>query len=122
LGETPPTDQALHPLFYAKRDDLLFDLLAAMAAALGFEDIDKTYLNSKGYVPQWHVDVEGEITRIRKGLAGIFEGKASFPMSVTSFPFAVEPSLAPLAPQTPPSSGPPNQTPSPQSDSGVGTN
>ena len=47
LCEKPPDDKQIHPVFFAKRQELLTDMLYEMATALGY-DFDKTQISRGG--------------------------------------------------------------------------
>ena len=76
------------PEWLTRQIDLLIDLLHEMAVCLGYADFDKTHIKNSWYAPQAHSDIEVEQQTIRQGFAGIFSGKASFP--VTSFAASAE--------------------------------
>lgn len=63
-----------------RQTDLLIELLHEMAVSLGY-DFDKTHIKNSWYSPQAHGLIEEEAQTIRRGFAGIFSGKASFPVT-----------------------------------------
>lgn len=67
-----------------RRDDLLIELLYAMAKCLGY-DFDKTEIRRTSYFPRGHGDVELDLHKIRSGLAEMVEGQRSFPVTVTAY-------------------------------------
>jgi hypothetical protein len=63
----------------SKREDLFVELLFEMARHLGY-DFDKTHIRRTSYFPKGFGDLELDQHAIRKGLAGILSGHASFPI------------------------------------------
>jgi hypothetical protein len=83
-----PTDAQLEA-WAQRRDDLFIELLFAMSESLGYT-FDRVQLRRAVYRPQGHNVVELRQDIIQRGLADIFSGNASFPMSVTDFPVSQE--------------------------------
>lgn len=79
----------------AKREDLFVDLLYEMSRHLGY-DFDKTHIRRTSYFPRGYGDLEVDQLAIRKGLAAIIKGEASFPIFVTGMT-----SQEPESPHTP---------------------
>ncbi len=63
-----------------KQVDLFVALLHEMATCLGY-DFDRTYIKNSWYAPEAHATVEKETHIIRNGLADIFLGNRSFPVT-----------------------------------------
>lgn len=66
----------------AKREDLFVDLLYEMSRHLGYE-FDKTHIRRTSYFPRGYGDLESDQLAIRKGLAAVMKGEASFPIFLT---------------------------------------
>ena len=67
---------------WAKRDDLLVDLLSEMASVMGYK-FDHTHLKNMAYNPQAYVDEHQYTENVRKGLMALLEGKAPIVVSLT---------------------------------------
>jgi hypothetical protein len=76
-------------LWGQKRLELFQELLFRLAAALHY-DFTRLELKREVYAPQAHAQVENEQEVIRQGLARIFNGEASFPLDIKSFPVDFE--------------------------------
>ncbi len=87
----PTPEEALQPVYFAKRSELFTDLLYEMGAALGY-DFDKTEISKEAYSTVFHEKAENDINTIREKFAQILNGKAALPMAVVQFP--VDPELA----------------------------
>lgn len=72
-----------------RRADLLINLLYLMGSYLGY-GFSKSQLSNDIYHPRGHEELEDEQRIIRKGLAGLFKGEVSIPMSVTDFPIVTD--------------------------------
>jgi hypothetical protein len=68
-----------------KRLDLYLDLLHEIARFLGYK-FTRTQLGRDIYSPKAHGDLEYEQNVIRKGLADLFVGKGSLPLSIKEMP------------------------------------
>ncbi len=68
-----------------KRLDLFIDLLHLISQFLGYR-FSKTQLLRDIYSPRAHGDLEAEQTIIRKGLAALFRGEITLPLSIKEFP------------------------------------
>jgi hypothetical protein len=68
-----------------KRLDLFIDLLHLISQFLGYR-FSKTQLLRDIYSPRAHGDLEAEQTLIRKGLAALFRGEITLPLSIKEFP------------------------------------
>jgi len=64
-----------------KKDDLFIDLMYQMSLSLGY-DLSKTDLQNTSYFPMGHGEMEDEQRTVRRGLAKVFKGEASFPIEV----------------------------------------
>lgn len=64
-----------------KANDLLADLLAAMAKVVGY-DFDKVHLKKGSYTPQGYVDIEFEQDFIRKSMVKLFLNDAKIPIQI----------------------------------------
>ena len=85
LSEKPPDDLQIQPVFFAKRQELLTDLLYEMATALKY-DFDKTQISKDVYSTVYHEKLEADQQTIRTKLVEILTGKAALPMAVVQFP------------------------------------
>ncbi len=70
-----------------KRLDLFIDMLHLISQLLGYK-FSKIQLLRDIYSPKAHGDLEAEQTIIRKGLAGLFRGEITLPLSIKEFPSA----------------------------------
>jgi hypothetical protein len=66
----------------AKREDLFVDLLYEISRYLGY-GFDRTHIRRTSYFPRGYGDLESDQLAIRKGLAAIMKGQASFPIFLT---------------------------------------
>jgi hypothetical protein len=78
----PPADTAP---WVALRIDLLIDIMAKMAAELGYK-YTAVELKHDFYNPVLHSTIEAEQTAIRAGLAKVLSGQGGIPVEVKSFP------------------------------------
>ena len=69
--------------WFEKNDDLFIELLLEMGKSLGYK-FEKVMLLRTAYSPVAHGDIEIEQQTIRRGLASILSGKASFPVFFTN--------------------------------------
>jgi hypothetical protein len=83
-----PTEAQLDA-WLQRGDDLFIELLFAMSEALGYS-FDRVQLRRAVYRPKGHNLIELRQDIIQRGLADIFSGNGSFPMSVTDFPVSQE--------------------------------
>lgn len=68
-----------------KRVELLNEMLAKMALALGYR-FNSVEIKRELYSPRGHAAIEGDQEIIRQGFAKLFKGELSLPMDVKSFP------------------------------------
>lgn len=87
LPENPEPAQL--EVWLQRGDDLFIELLFAMSEALGYS-FDRVQLRRAVYRPRGHTLIELRQDIIQRGLADIFSGNASFPMSVIDFPVSQE--------------------------------
>lgn len=71
-SNTPPT--ANMDAVVARRDELLVNLLAAMATELNFE-FDRVQLKKSWYTPQAHGEVENQQYQLLKAATAVFSGE-----------------------------------------------
>ena len=64
-----------------KRIELLSDLLIEMGKSLGYS-FDQVHVKKAIYSPEAHAQIEDELTILRRGLAGVLEGKLSVPVRI----------------------------------------
>lgn len=80
------SDHSLSPEVSAvKRGDAFIDLLHMIANFLRY-DFSRSEIATNFYYPTGHANIETEQDTIRRGVAMLFKGEASIPMSVTDFP------------------------------------
>jgi len=63
--------------------DLFIDVLHEMAVCLGY-DFDRTQIKNSWYSPKAHGVIEDELQTIRRGLAAILTGRASFAVTAVA--------------------------------------
>jgi len=85
LAETVPEDPQAKAIYFARRPDLLTDLLYEMGTALGF-DFDKTQISKEIYFTIFHENLENDLQTIRTKLVELLTGKTAIPMNVVSIP------------------------------------
>ena len=76
-----------------RREDLMVNLLDAMARHLGFKEFDKAHLRREWYAPMAHLNVANELQQIRSALIEVLSGRRAIPIE-TRPPNAEEPSPA----------------------------
>jgi hypothetical protein len=80
---SPPEAQPALEVWNGKRDDLLVDLLHAMALALGY-DYDKTFIRRTNYAPQGYLELEIDTYLLRKATLQLIQGERA--IHVTALP------------------------------------
>lgn len=80
----------------SKREDLFVDLLYEMSRHLDY-DFDKTHIRRTSYFPKGVGDLESDQLAIRRGVAEIMSGRASFPIYLTGMNQPNAPVAAPAA-------------------------
>lgn len=93
------TSQSEPAVWLSKKEDLFVDLLYEMSRHLGY-DFDKTHIRRTSYFPKGFGDLESDQLAIRKGVAAILSGEASFPIYVTGMDQASTPAAAQLGTET----------------------
>lgn len=79
-------DRSMTPEAWSTRtQDLLAELLYAMAQSLGYQ-FDRVHIKRAAYYPQGYGDIEQDQMIIRKGIAAVLKGEKPLPMEVTSLP------------------------------------
>lgn len=76
-----PTSEAEVAMWLQKGEDLLADLLYAMAQALGYH-FDKVTIKRNVYTPIAHGQFEDDLNAIRKGFVDVLSGTKRIPMDV----------------------------------------
>jgi len=85
LSEPVHTDTAAASVWSAKQPDLLTNLLAAMASALGYR-FGETDIKKGSYAPMQYMSDEQEQRRLRAAFIDVLTGKTSVKTDVASLP------------------------------------
>jgi len=85
LAQTRATDDAAFAVWVSRREELLVNLLAAIAKEVDYK-FDRVQLKSSGYAPIAHEELEYELNANRKMLVKLLSGERSIKMDVASFP------------------------------------
>jgi len=85
LSENVPEDKQVQAVYFAKRQELLTDMLYEMGSALGY-DFDKTQIAKDVYSTIFHENLEADVQTMRTKILEILTGKAALPMAVVHFP------------------------------------
>ena len=80
-GRPNPMNPGEVAMWGQKGDDLLADLLYAMAQALGYH-FDKVTIKRNVYTPVAHGQLEEDLNAIRKGFVEVLSGTKRIPMDV----------------------------------------
>jgi hypothetical protein len=85
LAQPRATDDAAFAVWVSRGEELLVNLLAAIANEVNYK-FDRVQLKSSGYAPIAHEELEYELNAIRKQLVKLLSGERSIKMDVASLP------------------------------------
>ena len=65
----------------ATTDEMLVNVIRAIGEQVGYE-LDREAIRAGGYTPQGPVDLENELTLMRRGLIAVLDGRIAIPVSI----------------------------------------